>query len=101
MEILKAKLKMEEVQKILKKVKDETKEFNNKIKETGYYLETIHKVKYGNTIYIYIGQYWFKKVNGKNVYIGTEKPAEIKEEMPSISKMKIIIKRNEAIIEKI
>lgn len=56
-------------------------EYNELIRESGYYLKPVHVVvkRFANLKYLYFGRYWYRVVRGDGrrlrwIYIGREKP---------------------------
>jgi hypothetical protein len=90
--------------------------YNTLIRETGYYLKPVHivtkKTNDGKKTYIYIGRYWWKiKYVGKRgrtsrikwIYVGKEKPAELKDypDPPyhPLAGLKVVIDGNDVLID--
>ncbi len=83
---------LDAVASLLEEYKRAIYRYNSMIRGTGYYLKPIHVVvkhdTSGEKKYIYVGRYWWRVVyvgkKGKTsrvkwIYVGKEKPAELKD----------------------
>ena len=81
------KIKAEVIDEVFRRYQKLVREYNKRIKDTGYYLKPVHivvkKVKDEVRVYRYYGRYWWRvkylgKKTGRSVikwvYIGKEKP---------------------------
>ncbi len=89
---IRVKISMSEIEKLLRDYTMKIREYNKKIKKSGYYLKPVHivikKVRGETRVYRYYGRYWWRvlylgKKKGRSiirwVYIGKEKPVGLEE----------------------
>lgn len=83
-------------------------EYNESIKDSGYYLKPVHVVikKSMNFKYLYFGRYWYRVIRGEGrrlrwIYVGREKPDPNLPEPPlnPFEGLKIIVDGNDVVVD--